>query len=142
MLFYMLGAHWRGEYSLPRAFWVNALGALLMTQTLIQSVPLLLAYILQKEVWQVGDSNWAALLKLILPACALIWAAVGGKLRARYSQSGAMADVGAHRGAVRRRRGGGLSVFPRRAGVAVDLCDFPPKALSALRLSGGSGARR
>ena len=77
MLFYMLGAHWRGEYSLPRAFWVNALGALLMTQTLIQSVPLLLAYILQKEVWQVGDSNWAALLKLILPACALIWAAVG-----------------------------------------------------------------
>lgn len=77
MLFYMLGAHWRGEYSLPRAFWLNAMGALIMTQTLIQSVPLMLAYILQKEVWQVDDSHAAAVLKLLVPAYALVWAAVG-----------------------------------------------------------------
>lgn len=77
MLFYMLGAHWRGEYSLPRAFWVNAMGALIMTQTLIQSVPLMLAYILQKDIWQVDNSTMAAILKLLVPAYALVWAAVG-----------------------------------------------------------------
>jgi len=77
MLFYMLGAHWRGEYSLPRAFWVNALGALIMTQTLIASVPLLLAYALHEDIWRVENSSAAAVLKLALPAYTLVWAAVG-----------------------------------------------------------------
>lgn len=77
MLFYIIGCHWRGEYPLLRAFWINALGALLLTQTLVAAVPHLLAYVMREDIWVVENSTLAAVLRLILPGTALLWAAVG-----------------------------------------------------------------